>query len=429
MSDLTKIPLQDNFTTTLTQELDTSSTTVYVATVPDFTYPAGVTSYLVLNPGKTTMEIVTITAHDSSASTITIGARNQAQGASITTSAQTHTVGSSCIISDNYAFWLDIQTSIGTKVDKDDDSIIADTKQLQFGATDAAIWTDDTGTNMQFKDGSNAAITLSTIAAAAGADTKVGITVSDTTTATLDTKLTAGDGISKTVVSPGGAETLDLDVDTSDTATFVKLSSGAGDEDKVPVLDASGQLAVGFLGTLTGQLVYGDGSDGALTTTGDVTLARDMYYTDLSVTSGDTIYTKGHRIYCTGTLECVGTGKIDSLGGVGTVGANAPSTSAGGAGGAAGTQDYTYGTLPAPAIGALGGHGVDDGGASGTAGTAGSGETKPLSNAAGVAGGAGGAGGAANGTAAGAAGAKTGTGEKITQRIQSNTIRNIHFRS
>ena len=39
---------------------------------------------------------------------------------------------------------------------------------------------------------------------------------------------------------------MDIAVDTTDTAVFVKTSSGAGDEDKVPVLDASGQLASGF---------------------------------------------------------------------------------------------------------------------------------------------------------------------------------------
>lgn len=117
--------------------------------------------------------------------------------------------------------------------------MVADNVELQFGSTAAAIYTDDTGTNLSFKDGSNPAVTLSTLAAGAGADTKVAITVNDTTTDVLDNKLTAGDGLSKTVGTPGGSETLDLDVDTSDTTVFVKTSSGAGDENKVPVLNAS----------------------------------------------------------------------------------------------------------------------------------------------------------------------------------------------
>ena len=54
---------------------------------------------------------------------------------------------------------------------------------------------------------------------------------------------TAGDGLTLTAG--------DFDVDTSDTVIFVKTSSGAGDEDKVPILDASGTLADGFISTDT----------------------------------------------------------------------------------------------------------------------------------------------------------------------------------
>jgi len=55
---------------------------------------------------------------------------------------------------------------------------------------------------MSFKDDNNVEITLSTLAAGNGADQKVAITTNDTTTGTLDTKLTVGAGITKTVVNP-----------------------------------------------------------------------------------------------------------------------------------------------------------------------------------------------------------------------------------
>lgn len=71
------------------------------------------------------------------------------------------------IISDNYQFWKDIVDSINSKVNKDVDSIIADNVELQFGSTAASIYTDDTGTNLKFKDGSNPAVSLSTLAAGA----------------------------------------------------------------------------------------------------------------------------------------------------------------------------------------------------------------------------------------------------------------------
>lgn len=99
------------------------------------------------------------------------------------------------------------------------------------------------------------------MAAGAGADTKVAITVNDTTTSVLNDKLTAGNGLSKAVVNPGGNETLDLDVDTADTTVFVKTSSGAGDENKVPVLNASGQLATGFVDLSLLSKFGGDSTD------------------------------------------------------------------------------------------------------------------------------------------------------------------------
>lgn len=50
---------------------------------------------------------------------------------------------------------------------------------------------------------------------------------------------TFGDGLTLTAG--------DVDIDTSDSTIFVKTSLGAADEDLVPILDAAGQLAVGFI--------------------------------------------------------------------------------------------------------------------------------------------------------------------------------------
>jgi len=60
-----------------------------------------------------------------------------------------------------------------------------------------------------------------------------------------------------------------------------------------------------------GKGIFGDGSDGNVVTAGggagDVTLARDMFYVDLTVTAGDTITTAGYRIFVRGTLTNNGT--------------------------------------------------------------------------------------------------------------------------
>jgi len=78
---------------------------------------------------------------------------------------------------------------------------------------------------MTFRDDNNAEITLSTIAAAAGADRKTAITLNDTTPGDLDTKLTvSGNSITKSVVNPGADERLNLEVNNP---VFGDASDGA----------------------------------------------------------------------------------------------------------------------------------------------------------------------------------------------------------
>jgi len=142
MSDISTYPLEDNYSTTLTQALSTSWVTMFVATAPSFTFPSSTTSYCVINPWKTTMEIVKISALDTSAKSITISSRNQSQWASVTTTAQTHPVWSKVIISDNYAFWSDIVTAVNSKVDESTwwVTAYADTTARDAAITTAANW-------------------------------------------------------------------------------------------------------------------------------------------------------------------------------------------------------------------------------------------------------------------------------------------------
>jgi len=102
-----------------------------------------------------------------------------------------------------------------------------------------------------------------------------------------------------------------------------------------------------------GAGIFGDGSDGVIVTAGggagDVTLARDMFYDDLTVTAGDTITTDGYRIFVKGTLTNNGVIENNGLdgvanaigpgGGAGSIGEKndggfAGSTGGGGGGGA-----------------------------------------------------------------------------------------------
>jgi hypothetical protein len=122
-----------------------------------------------------------------------------------------------------------------------------------------------------------------------------------------------------------------------------------------------------------GTAIFGDGSDGDVTLgAGTTTLARDMYYDDLTVPNGSTLAAAGFRIFVAGLLTVAAGGVISCDGG------NASGVTAGTAGGS--------GTAPM-SNGGTGGTGITDtdntvgnsatavttsiGGAGGTGGSAG----------------------------------------------------------
>jgi VCBS repeat-containing protein len=72
MTNITTYPLIDDFETTLAQERDGATGTVYLDSVPSFTFPASVQTYMVSNPGKTNMQAFKISAIDTSAKTVTV---------------------------------------------------------------------------------------------------------------------------------------------------------------------------------------------------------------------------------------------------------------------------------------------------------------------------------------------------------------------
>ena len=124
MSNLVKLPLQDSFRTSLSQQWTGWVGTVNVASTPSFTFPSWVTTYLVVNPWKTTMQIAEVSAYDWTAKTFTVSNVTLEKWAGFNSTAQTHAVGSEVIISDNYQFWKDIQTAINTKMNLDVDNVI-----------------------------------------------------------------------------------------------------------------------------------------------------------------------------------------------------------------------------------------------------------------------------------------------------------------
>ena len=242
MNNITTYPLEDSFETTLAQAWDGAVGTINVNTTPDFTFPSSTTTYVVVNPGKSNAQIAEINAFDAGLNTLTVSNITLETGAGTSSTQQTHGVGSTLIISDNFQFWQDIVTATNTKLDDDGGNAGVDWGDEFFidltGVASSEIFLGDSTTPKT---------SLAALAAGAWTDTKVSVSVNDTTPGVLDAKLTAGDGLTKTIINPAGDEDLDLDIDTSDTAIFVKTSSGAGDEDKVPVLDSAGKLDGDFL--------------------------------------------------------------------------------------------------------------------------------------------------------------------------------------
>ena len=117
MSQLTNIPLQDNYKSTLSQAWDGNVWTIYVNTVPSFTFPSWVKTYICVDPWKTNMQVARISAYDATLKTITVDNITLDKGNGVAYTAQTHTVGSVIEISDNYQFREDILTAMNTKVD------------------------------------------------------------------------------------------------------------------------------------------------------------------------------------------------------------------------------------------------------------------------------------------------------------------------
>ena len=79
-----------------------------------------------------------ISAYDSALKTITVDSISAEKGNGVNYSQQSHSLGSEVIISDNFVFWKEIQTSLDSKVDID----VANT----FAATQTFTDIDFTGT-------------------------------------------------------------------------------------------------------------------------------------------------------------------------------------------------------------------------------------------------------------------------------------------
>ncbi len=107
------------------------------------------------------------------------------------------------------------------------------------------------------------------------------------------------------------------------------VMSSAGQLLELPVGD---EMPLSALELLTW---FGDGADGNVTVTGAITLARDMFYANLTISGAGSINCNGYRVFVSGTLDLTAAGAAAFYAVPQTAAANAVA-SAGGVGGTAG---------------------------------------------------------------------------------------------
>ena len=171
---------------------------------------------------------------------------------------------------------------------------------------------------------------------------------------------------------------------------------------------------------ITASRLFGNGSDGdvTLSSTGTLTLSRDMYYNDFTMQGNCTITANGYRIFVRGTFTIGGAGcLIKNNGSAGDNGSNGESDLDGGAGGSGSGAGGAEGSLRGGVAGGNGGAGGQgsDGAQPVTAGGVGSAtsQTNVVKAYTGPAGARGADGGASGGSSS-AASAASGTEGKIS---------------
>lgn len=113
---------------------------------------------------------------------------------------------------------LDIDNNWVRQVIKSDLWILTGKKLYLWD--NAYVTTSNNWTDLKFKDWNNAEVSLSTLNAWAGTDHKVLTSNLDTIAWYLTEKLTAWDWLNKTIINPWANESIDLDIDLTDTTIF-----------------------------------------------------------------------------------------------------------------------------------------------------------------------------------------------------------------
>ena len=128
---ITKYPLIDAFETTLSQEWDWNTWTIYVNSVPEFTFPWWVTTYIVVDADNSKIQVAEINAISTWAKTMTVNSVSVAKWNWVAYTSQVHSIGAKVRISDNYIFWKTIIEAVNW----------IETSTVQTNVNGTTIWT------------------------------------------------------------------------------------------------------------------------------------------------------------------------------------------------------------------------------------------------------------------------------------------------
>lgn len=120
MTNLKWIPAQDDFETTLSATWNGWTWSMSVFAVPDGTLPVWEFSYIVVEPWTNNMQVAKVSGWDSVWKTFTVSSIDVEKSHWVNYTAKTHPANSIVRVSNNFAFWKEIQSAIASKVNTTD---------------------------------------------------------------------------------------------------------------------------------------------------------------------------------------------------------------------------------------------------------------------------------------------------------------------
>lgn len=266
MTDFPDRPKQSNFKTTLASPINNSQTSgIILSAVPDYSSGGETTTFTILNSKG--VEHITATGWNSSTkelSGVTRGVASYTGGGS---TARAHGGGVVVVLGNPWQIYDDVNTALTSKADLAGDTF---TGKVDFSGTghQGIVTNNLTTAQLTAIGGDNGGVAYDTTLGevvfregGAWVQKSGGGSVpnaADNTAGKVDIASATEIGAGTATDATSGA------INVIPVSQTVKTSSGAGDENKLPILNSSGQLAAGFL-DLTGKT-----DKSTLTTKGDI---------------------------------------------------------------------------------------------------------------------------------------------------------------